>query len=68
MVIEAIETLERVPGTYLRPIKTKKGLYEARVQLENMTRTVLEQAFRLHLNPSEVMPVAKQIHEVLKRI
>ena len=32
-VIEAIETLERVPETYLKPIKTKKGLYEARVQL-----------------------------------
>ena len=32
-VIEAIETFERVPETYLRPIKIKKGLYEARVQL-----------------------------------
>lgn len=32
-VIEAIETLERVPETYLKPINTKKGLYEARVQL-----------------------------------
>jgi phage-related protein len=32
-VIEAIETLERIPETYLKPIKTKKGLYEARVQL-----------------------------------
>ncbi len=32
-VIEAIETLERVPETYLKPIKKKKGLYEARVQL-----------------------------------
>ncbi|AWW29186.1 type II toxin-antitoxin system RelE/ParE family toxin [Echinicola strongylocentroti] len=32
-VIEAIETLERVPETYLKAIKTKKGLYEARVQL-----------------------------------
>lgn len=32
-VIEVIETLERVPETYLKPIKTKKGLYEARVQL-----------------------------------
>jgi len=32
-VIEAIETLERVPETYLKPIKTKKGLYEARVKL-----------------------------------
>nr|WP_262904792.1 type II toxin-antitoxin system RelE/ParE family toxin [Echinicola marina] len=28
-----METLERVPETYLKPIKTKKGLYEARVQL-----------------------------------
>lgn len=32
-VIEAIETLERVPKTYLKPIKTKKGLFEARIQL-----------------------------------
>ena len=32
-VIEAIETLERVPKTYLQPIKTKKGLFEARIQL-----------------------------------
>lgn len=32
-VIEAIETLERIPETYLKPIKSKKGLYEARVQL-----------------------------------
>lgn len=32
-VIEAIETLERVPETYLKQIKTKKGLFEARIQL-----------------------------------
>lgn len=32
-VIEAIETFERVPETYLKSIQTKKGLYEARVQL-----------------------------------
>lgn len=32
-VIEAIEILERVPETYLKPRKTKKGLYEARIQL-----------------------------------
>jgi phage-related protein len=32
-VIEAIETLERVPENYMKPIKTKKGLYEARIQL-----------------------------------
>lgn len=32
-IIEAIETLERVPETYLKSIKTKKGLYEARAQL-----------------------------------
>ncbi|MFL0684832.1 MAG: type II toxin-antitoxin system RelE/ParE family toxin [Algoriphagus aquaeductus] len=32
-IIEAIETLERVPETYLKPIQTKKGLYEARIQL-----------------------------------
>jgi hypothetical protein len=36
-VIEAIETLERVPETYLKPIKTKKGLNEARVQLGSKT-------------------------------
>ncbi|MFC2185781.1 type II toxin-antitoxin system RelE/ParE family toxin [Peijinzhouia sedimentorum] len=32
-VIEAIETLERVPENYMKPIKTQKGLYEARIQL-----------------------------------
>jgi len=32
-VIEAIETLERVPETYLKPIKTQQGLFEARIQL-----------------------------------
>jgi phage-related protein len=32
-IIEAIETLERVPENYLKPIQTKKGLYEARIQL-----------------------------------
>lgn len=32
-VIEAIETLERIPETYLKPIKTRKGLFEARIQL-----------------------------------
>ncbi len=32
-VIEAIETLERVPENYLKQIKTKLGLYEARIQL-----------------------------------
>ncbi|WP_339923710.1 type II toxin-antitoxin system RelE/ParE family toxin [uncultured Cyclobacterium sp.] len=31
--MEAIETLARVPETYLKPIKTKKGLFEARIQL-----------------------------------
>jgi len=32
-VIEAIETLERVPTNYLKPIKTRRGLYEARIKL-----------------------------------
>jgi phage-related protein len=32
-VIEAIETLERVPSNYLRSIKGTQGLYEARIQL-----------------------------------
>jgi len=32
-VIEAIETLERVPSNYLRSIKETQGLYEARIQL-----------------------------------
>jgi phage-related protein len=32
-VIEAIETLERVPSTYLKAITGTKGLYEARVKL-----------------------------------
>lgn len=32
-VIEAIETLERVPGNYLKSIVGTKGLYEARIQL-----------------------------------
>jgi len=32
-VIEAIETLERVPTNYLKSIKGSKGLYEARISL-----------------------------------
>ena len=32
-VIEAIETLERVPSTYLKAIVGSDGLYEARIQL-----------------------------------
>ena len=32
-VIEAIETLERVPKNYLKHITGTKGLYEARIQL-----------------------------------
>ena len=34
-VIEAIETLERIPSNYLKFIQGTKGLYEARVQLGN---------------------------------
>jgi len=32
-VIEAIETLERVPSNYLKAIKGTNGLYEARIKL-----------------------------------
>lgn len=32
-VIEAIETLERIPSTYLKSISGTNGLYEARIQL-----------------------------------
>jgi phage-related protein len=32
-VIEAIETLERVPSNYLKAIKGTDGLFEARIQL-----------------------------------
>lgn len=32
-VIEAIETLERIPANYLKAIKGTKGLYEARIKL-----------------------------------
>ena len=32
-IIEAIETLERVPSIYLKMIVGTKGLYEARIQL-----------------------------------
>jgi len=32
-IIEAIETLERIPENYLKQIKGIKGLYEARISL-----------------------------------
>lgn len=32
-IIEAIETLERIPANYLKHITGTKGLYEARIQL-----------------------------------
>ncbi len=32
-VIEAIETLERIPANYLRYLQGTNGLYEARIQL-----------------------------------
>jgi phage-related protein len=32
-IIEAIETLERIPTTYLKLISGTNGLYEARIQL-----------------------------------
>jgi phage-related protein len=34
-VIEAIETLERVPSNYLKSLEGTNGLYEARIQLGN---------------------------------
>ncbi|MEI7420900.1 MAG: type II toxin-antitoxin system RelE/ParE family toxin [Prolixibacteraceae bacterium] len=34
-ILEAIETLERIPTTYLKLITETKGLYEARIQLGN---------------------------------
>jgi hypothetical protein len=32
-IIEAIETLERVPSIYLKAMEGTNGLYEARIQL-----------------------------------
>jgi phage-related protein len=32
-ILEAIETLERIPTTYLKLIAETKGLYEARIQI-----------------------------------
>jgi len=32
-IIEAIETLERVPSNYLKAMTGADGLYEARIQL-----------------------------------
>ena len=32
-IIEAIETLERVPSNYLKAMEGTNGLYEARIQL-----------------------------------
>jgi phage-related protein len=32
-IIEAIETLERIPVNYLKSIEGSRGLYEARIQL-----------------------------------
>ncbi len=34
-IIEAIETLERIPKNYLKAIHGSRGLYEARIQLGN---------------------------------
>lgn len=34
-IIEAIETLERIPSNYLKYIKGTEGLFEARIQLSN---------------------------------
>lgn len=32
-VIEIIETFERIPGQYFKPIKDSKGLFEARIKV-----------------------------------
>jgi hypothetical protein len=41
-IIEAIETLERVPSNYLKHLTGTEGLYEARIQLgSNMWRVFL---------------------------
>ena len=34
-IIEAIESLERVPSNYLKSIENTNGLYEARIQLSS---------------------------------
>lgn len=34
-IIEAIETLERVPSNYLKSMEGTNGLYEARIQLSS---------------------------------
>lgn len=34
-VIEIIETFQHVPKTYLTPMKTDRGLYEARIKLDS---------------------------------
>jgi phage-related protein len=34
-IIEAIETLERVPANYLKHLEGSNGLYEARIQLSS---------------------------------
>jgi phage-related protein len=34
-ILEAIETLERIPTIYLKQIAETKGLYEARIQLDS---------------------------------
>ena len=40
-IIEAIETLERVPSNYLKHITGSDGLYEARIQLASNIWRVL---------------------------
>ena len=34
-IIEAIETLERVPSNYLKHLESTNGLYEARIRLSS---------------------------------
>jgi len=40
-IIEAIETLERVPSNYLKHLTGTDGLYEARIQLGSNMACVL---------------------------
>ncbi|MEZ4949869.1 MAG: hypothetical protein R2879_04425 [Saprospiraceae bacterium] len=35
-------------------------------QVEKMTREILEESFNIYLSKEDVLPYAKQIHEVLK--
>jgi len=40
-IIEAIETLERIPSNYLKHVVGTDGLYEARIQLNSNIEGIL---------------------------